>query len=253
MKLRILSFLLILILVFTATNVNAINFNYTDDIVLPIDKISGSLAERLDHIDESEMDQKMPLYVWYKDIDQISVDNEVEKLIGLTREELSIDNPVFSESDTMQNDSIEEWMNSYLKSTNSARELEEQRTDKFIMTRRDLSREKYSVKSEKIKESISLKDEDIIFNSEYAPMIICEMTKNEVLEALKQPQIEFVNIYEELQIEACTPSSVKSTTHIDNLHSKLNLTGQGVKIGMIDTGFPQSNTQSSASIRKYVH
>jgi hypothetical protein len=65
-----------------------------EEAVAPEDKISEELYQEFARLEAEGKDlskEKIPVWVWYKDIDQKQVDREVEEQTGLTEENISVD------------------------------------------------------------------------------------------------------------------------------------------------------------------
>lgn len=128
-------------------------------------------------------------------------------------------------------------MQAYLKRTESLRKLERERTDEYIMTRREFSREKYNEKSAKLIKDIDIKSEDITFQSQYAPMILAEFTKHEVERLSHNDCVETLLLHTEPTEQLCAEiDTIKEHMGVNKVSEKYVLTGEGVKIGLFETG-----------------
>ena len=224
---------------------------------LPEQKISDTLyAEfaRLEAQGKNMEDEKIPVWIWYKDINQTQVDNIVKTRTGLTAENAAVDYAMPSPAllNSLQNEEpgSQAQMQTYLAATAQARALEAQRADTLIMTRREVAREQYNVKSAEIIEEANLDTDDIIFKSQYAPMVIAEMTQEEIECIAESTNIETVCLYEQGEEEECTlevdleqMASVKQTLGLDKVYNEIGLTGQNVKVGMFEKGPPIPNSE----------
>ena len=213
---------------------------------LPEQKISDTLyAEfaRLEAQGKNMANEKIPVWIWYKDINQTQVDNIVKTRTGLTAENAAVDYAMPSPAllNSLQNEEpgSQAQMQAYLAATAQARALEAQRADTLIMTRREVAREQYNVKSAEIIEEVNLDADDIIFKSQYAPVVIAEMTKSEIAAIAKNNYIEKIEIYEEPVIETAdefSESPFKETLKIPDIRDTMGLYGENVKVGIADDG-----------------
>lgn len=65
-------------------------------------KISIQLKKKINEIKESsDKDKKIPVYIWYQDVDQEKVDKQVEKMTGLVKEKL-VQNSELALEETVQ-------------------------------------------------------------------------------------------------------------------------------------------------------
>lgn len=120
---------------------------------VPEDKISEELYQEFNRLEKAGKDltrEKIPVWIWYKDIDQELVEREVTNQTGLSPENIAVDFEM--PSLTLINDlkseetGSQEKMQQYLGRTTVARQLENQRADTYIMKRREISRKEYNQK-----------------------------------------------------------------------------------------------------------
>ena len=208
-------------------------------------KISDTLyAEfaRLEAQGKNMEDEKIPVWIWYKDINQTQVDNIVKTRTGLTAENAAVDYAMPSPAllNSLQNEEpgSQAQMQAYLAATAQARALEAQRADTLIMTRREVAREQYNVKSAGIIEEVNLDADDIIFKSQYAPVVIAEMTKLQVQAVIQEEKIEEISLFEEHPVVVDSMTSVLESSNITKVRQKTGLSGNNVKVGIVDNGVP---------------
>ena len=198
--------------------------------------------------------EKIPVWIWYKDINQPQVDNIVKTRTGLTAENAAVDYAMPSPAllNSLQNEEpgSQAQMQAYLAATAQARALEAQRADTLIMTRREVAREQYNVKSAGIIEEANLDADDIIFKSQYAPMVIAKMTQKQIKELVKNENTETVSLYNaDIPVDQATledienMTSIKQTLGVNKVYNEIGLTGQNVKIGMFESGVPIPNSE----------
>lgn len=87
-------------------------------------------------------------------------------------------------------------MKEYLKRTEVVREKERDLTNQYIRTRRRISREKYTNKREQVVDELLIPNKDIIFGSEYAPLIVAQLSIDKILEISKNTNILEIGYYE---------------------------------------------------------
>ena len=179
-------------------------------------KISDTLYEefaRLEAQGKNMAEEKIPVWVWYKDVNQTQVDNITKARTGLTVENAAVDYAMPSPAllNSLQNEEpgSQAQMQAYLAATAQARALEAQRADTLIMTRREVAREQYNTKSAAIIEETNLDEDDIIFKSQYAPMIIAEMTQEELVQEVLDRVLQSSTGVEDLET-VTSLSGVKS-------------------------------------------
>ena len=224
---------------------------------LPEQKISDTLyAEfaRLEAQGKNMANEKIPVWIWYKDINQTQVDNIVKTRTGLTAENAAVDYAMPSPAllNSLQNEEpgSQAQMQAYLAATAQARALEAQRADTLIMTRREVAREQYNVKSARIIEEANLDADDIIFKSQYAPLIITKMPKYLIEESSQKSDVEFISLYTYDDVLDCGDEevySIKNTIGINKVYNDIGLNGQNIKVGMIESGSPETTPHFDAS------
>ena len=214
------------------------------------EKISSSLSQHIDRLQRQGnglSGEKLPVWIWYKDIDQKKVTLEAEKQTGLTEETLSVeykmpDTALLNALQSEQPGSREQMLE-FLGRTTAGRRLEEQRAEIYLQKRREISRAKYCEKSSRILNKASVVQSDIIFKSQYAPTVIAEMDISQIQALASSDEVESVSLYEEEITEKCGIDSVCESTALNRVYAKTGLTGQGVKVGMIETGPPEPHDE----------
>jgi len=145
------------------------------------DKIDSVLKEKME---QASPDERIAVAIWYEDVDQEQIDTLTAQKVGFSQEEVALDYEMPS-TQLLNNLKIdehdaEEQMKAYLERTESVRTLERKRTAEYIVSRREFSRAKYNEKAENVIDDIEINEENIIFKSQYAPMIVAELTVTEI-------------------------------------------------------------------------
>lgn len=211
----------------------------------PAEKITAQLTDEINS--SAVSDAKIPVYIWYKDIDFDKVDTRTAKETGLTPADCEVitDFPLATTLYGLENDEqqAEAEMEQYLVRTQEARAIEKERTNTYKSARKEIAREEYDEKSSTVKSKLSLNENDIIFSSQYAPMIIANMTPEEIDNASKLSVVEEIGYYEEPTIE--NPSvdkdegvSAKESMGLTKVYEKLGLSGKNVNVGLIEFNIP---------------
>lgn len=200
-------------------------------------------------------DKKVPVYIWLTDINQDSVEKEVEQKTGLTRDTLSVSTETISAelATAITNESTKGFsekttteFNSYLERTAQARELERINTDTYISERRAIARSKIEAKNTAFVTSAEISESSIIFQSAYAPMIIAELSEYQVQMLAGRMDVVKMAKYEEQKI--ATDSILTGSNTVDpqdmqtwqnnvglsKVRQMFGLTGAGVKIGIVE-------------------
>lgn len=228
--------------------------------VNPEDKIDSALKEKMA---EASPDEKIPVAIWYEDIDQEQVDTLTTQKVGFSQEEVALDYEMPSTALLndlkAEKDGADAELEAYMERTKLQRESERKRTDEYIMTRREFSRAKYNEKSASIIDNIAINEDNITFKSQYAPMIIAEISVSEI-EALQNSDVvaglyydanesDYVELYE---VSSDSGSDTESNeSPIDMIKQVVGYTelvttlrknnasympGENVKIGVVERG-----------------
>ena len=217
----------------------------TADEVSPEEKLSDEVLAFVNS--DADEDEKIPVWVWYKDIDQDKVDELTEKETGLTPEKCQvIDEFPSAELLSMLQEgsaSAESEMKAYLSDTEAVRVQERELVNIYSRAHMKIANEMYTEKSRSLMSTTVLDEENVIFASEFAPMVIAELSVDEIEKLSKNGTVEEINLYEELEFEEPTASVddgvyVKAGMGLTHVYDKLGLTGNGVRIGLIETNVP---------------
>lgn len=186
-------------------------------IVLPVatpisavDFVSASKQTKIDPLlrekmAEASADEKIPVAIWYTDVDQTQIDSLTKDRVGFDAESVALDYEMPSlvtmnsakEGDAQATAELQD----YFQRTERQREIEKQRTDEYVMTRREISRDKYNEKSARVIKEAEIPQKSIGFSSQYAPMIIAELTVAEITEISANSNVEAVYYEEEVEEE----------------------------------------------------
>ncbi|MCL2082602.1 MAG: S8 family serine peptidase [Oscillospiraceae bacterium] len=169
-------------------------------------KISESLQSALEGLNEED---KLAVYVWTWDIDYRAVESKTKN---------SMEKKAFQE-----------------------RFIRQKNADSYIRTRRQAARDGYRLAHRGFA-SKYLKHAHVIFQSQYAPMIICELSKAEVIKLGKLSAVASLDLYTE-QEEKDEGDLEISLPGIDALYTRdtLGLTGEGIIIGQTEAGVLEDN------------
>lgn len=243
----ILSFLLIIcilsncIIPVFADEIDSSNEKYSDKVIEFLNNgtiDSSSFNKNVSTADEADNKDKLPVYIWYEDINQDVVDAKTKEITGLTAEECSKIEP--SSKITNDNkillDNDKKALKEYIKATNEMRKEEKEKVEKYTLARRKIASEMYAEKSKRLVKEISIDNKNIEFRSKLAPLIIADLTAEEIKKANNIDCTEIIGYYEETE---CVDESIDSAISISNVdeinaNTLLNLTGAGVKVGLVE-------------------
>lgn len=192
--------------------------------------------EIYDNVDSKGL---VSVYIWLEDIEENQLEECVEKEIGFNKNDLELNK-----------------MKDFKNFSNSNKERQEfnEKTDKYIDSKRKNAKEMHKNKKQDIVVLDSISD-NIIYESEYAPLVMAELTVEEIEVVAESEAVVEIGYYSE---ESETPifnnglydnydfSLVYNDDDIENFESFLDvsgikmlkevsdLTGNGIKIGALD-------------------
>lgn len=217
-----------------------IGFNFLPSGVLADDaagqeKISLRLQEAIASLAEGET---LPVYVWLQDIDHDAVEQDVQEKTGLSIDSIQLDVETIAvdrvKAANMEQANLQ--ITAVMNRNKIVMEQKKLRTDTYISARREEYRTQYRRNNEQDMQRLQVEEKDILFQSEYSPMNIVELSAEEILEAAQDSRVVSLDLFEQSILEDQSISSSMETVEAD--FSVTVLTGEGVTIGMIETGVP---------------
>lgn len=235
-----------------ATNIVYAEEKEIIEVTVSESKITDSLAQTM--LLESD---KIPVYIWYNSVDRDIIENRVADKIGFSSDEIEesyplpkneLINELSQAANGDPNEYLKLMMENHLKMTADEREEERQKTEIYIEALNNELRETYCELSSIIKKDNAISDDDVIFTSSYAPMIIASLSPDEINNLADDKDICQLDLYEEysVEFESINMGTTMADMGIDNIASSLSLTGNNVKIGIHDSGYVSTTLDTSA-------
>lgn len=221
------------------------------------DKISFELSDTLKN---SSFD--IPVYIWYNGINENEVEEEIENKIGFNEESLDFEFDMASEElisalSTNDDDNIKYLMSSHIKKTEPQRKKEKEKTDIYLKCRKELLADIYNKKGNEIIESLGLSAEKVKYISHYSPVIVAELSSDEILKVAENSNVDSVSLYDCINPEICTIGAnnhIKDVMGVSKINQSLNLNGEGVGIGIIDLyNIEERDCDSELSFGRVTH
>ena len=113
-----------------------------------------------------------------------------------------------------------------------------------IMENRSIAREIYSEHNTAVAQKLAGFGE-IIYISEYSPVLICNLTKSEALNVARNNNVSYL-VRGDIKLEDCASSAYTNTNML--FPYLLGYNGQGIKIGMLEFGQPNMSNSVLASL-----
>ena len=221
--------------------VMGINLIPAGAVTLPVnvtEKISASLQTAMN---EAASGEKLPVYIWTQDVDHAEVEQQVEAKTGLSADSL-VSQQKKADFDVARMASIEQanqTMQAHLEETEAVREQERIQTNAYVEARRQTYVAEYSAKNARSLNRLGVNEEDILFQSQYSPMVVVNMSPGEIASASKNAAVVSMGLCQKSIMRDDSIASSMETIEADV--SVTVLTGEGVKIGQIEPGAPNAS------------
>ena len=244
------------VLIITSILIGTINIAVCADIIILNDysenKISSDLYEKMQSV------KKLKVCIWYSDINYDIVEKNIKKKLGFTKRDLEFNSPNLSpnefdslieanknpyESSAISNGILSD----YLEENGETIKLEQLATNAYISNERSIAKAMYMEASNQIMQKHSINDNDIIFNSRYAPMIIAELSPDDIIALSQDSDVLSIEYFDDVSLVSNDESyeydyswgdidTYMSTTGIVKLRNASKLTGKNVRVGMVEGG-----------------
>ena len=126
----------------------------------------------------------------------------------------------------------------YLEKTKEAREKEAADTNLYIGTKREISRARYSEMQQENIVQYGITENQILYVSQYAPMVLAEIPVQKVYEIAKCETVTAVDLLEEREGVDATNATALKSVDADYTRNTLGFTGCNVNIGQIELATP---------------
>lgn len=214
-------------------------------------KMSPMLLEKMEKVSTNE---KVPMYIELGNIDLDIVESKVDKQTGMSMEELETLESNLLDSEELQNasgDEIDSLLPEYFSKTKKDRKYVQGLVNQRIAAKRKISKQMYQENNEKRIKELGINKNELEFVSSYSPIIVGEMTEDEVEEIIVSSNVVNIDYCADIQVTtdlansvsttANTPSAQdlyaniwKSAVNVDYTINTLDLKGQGVNVGLFD-------------------
>lgn len=221
-----------------------------------------------------QLGDTIPVWLWMEDIDQNAAVQKVYENTGLKESDLEvIDEPIpdqlamsisnLDQAETAEKISVKSEFREYLEKTEPARRLEAQRVDTYIDELRTVQKDMLRQKNQSVFSRLGLSENSIIESELQAPVYIVNIAKSDIERLARNPKVTSILYYKD---EVLVPEDeyddtfsplntipkVMAASNLSRIRTETGLTGSGVKLGLVDMGKVEANTEISASRITYV-
>ena len=169
------------------------------------------------------------------------VEQQVQASTQLSMSAIQIQQPKPEEIDLASvSDPVEfeQKMEACVAQTQTAREQRRAMTDAYVEARRQTYVAEYSAQNSRNLRRLDAQDEDILFQSQYSPMAVVNMSRDEIIRASRNSAVISMGLCETSTVVREGVDSCMETIEADL--SVTVVTGDGVKIGQIEPGVPDA-------------
>lgn len=203
------------------------------------EKLTGGLQQKLESTAPNE---KIPVYIWTNDLSTSALETETARRTGLTKQNMTPveaqDLPENYFDPELPTQQYRARVETYLEATKTQRAQEQQLTDRYIDTKRQVARERYTAMHQSDLAILGLDEDAVVFSSQYAPMMVLKLTRNQINKISKYKQISSIALYEEERIIEESLSTALSAVDANYVRDTLGFTGYGITVGQIDSTTP---------------
>lgn len=220
-------------------------------IVKPEDKIDPVLKEKME---TASPDEKIPVAIWFEDIDKEMLEATVEKNCGISKEAVFV-NQNETAIDTQLSRAIESKdetaLKSYIEDRFDASKEQRRIKELYKNTLLDVSAEFYTEHNENIVSSAKIPEEDITFLSRLTPFMIAEVDSSKLVELSADDRVLSIGCYSE-DVEVLSSENTRDANtdamNIDKSFEKFGLTGDGVTVLQVDVDYVRSDLENFDNI-----
>lgn len=232
MKEKILSMISVILIISLA--IPSLYLTSNANIVQENQKISNALMRK---IDEMSSDDEIDVYIWYRDIDYGEVEKNALKISPISLEKIELTE---KEMESIEPDILieESEINvkktaKYIEKTKEKRENIQNMVDQYIDARRLTASEMYKSQNNLNQNKIGLKKEQILYSSQYSPVTIAKLKKEEIELLSKSPLVLFIELRDTI-IPVNDLAYALPAIDDDYVRNTQGFDGNGVKVGIIE-------------------
>lgn len=209
-------------------------------------KISDELLAEI----EQNTSEKIPVYIWYEDVDKTNLEEEITEISHIDIDDLEVDYSSLSYDllldfenvdeyiEKSDNDALENFktkMYVHMQETASQRETEYKKTETYLSTKRSIVSRIYKERGKQVLTELNI--EDNYYISEYAPVIMAELEAEDIVNFSENKLVKNIALYDCIESNICSigpNDNFKGTMEISKINQYLSLTGEGIKVGIFD-------------------
>lgn len=210
-----------------------------------IEKVSNQLTRKLSEIDLAET---IDTYIWFKDIDYLETTKKVSNIVGYSLYDIELEESKIKpiQTDYLYASNSKELVNTYLQETKVERDTINKKVNTYIATQRKIFKEAYKSNNVSNGIEIGLKENEVVYQSNYSPVIIAKLTRQRIKEISAYESVTYIGYRDSSLPEPCL-SYASSAVEATYTRDTLGFDGYGVKVGVYDNGRVGTNGQLDSS------
>ena len=212
-------------------------------------KITPQLWEKLQEADNNDV---IKVYLWTKDMDQEEIEERVYETTGYSRNNIQQAYETIDQDVRTLNTGSVTFKKSVLEhkeQTAEARAKEQAAISSYINEKRNCSRDAYNEMNTENIRKFGINTEKVYFSSQYSPMIIAELTANQIRNISASRTVTLIDLYVEKVAKDSSISSMLSNVKADRVRDLYGYSGSGVKIGQIE---PSTTSDHAVNVRSII-
>lgn len=209
------------------------------------EKISSQLIKMMSEMGETET---IDTYIWFEDINHTTIAEKVNNTLGYSLSDVELEEAKIKpiETTSLYAANSKTLVNAYMNETKTEREIISQKIDKYISNKRTETKLAYKNNNTSQRNKINLDDNEIIYQSNYSPVIIAKLTKERIQKISLYDTVTYLG-YRESSIPQPCLAYASSAVEATYTRDTLGFDGYGVKVGVYDSGRVGTNGQLDSS------
>lgn len=199
-------------------------------------------SELIYHMDKNDKMSRIPVWIWFNDINQNELLQEFESETGLTLNDIEFD---FFSNNAFRVDSDEktkfEYVTKYLSETTSERSAEKDLTRKYLKSKRSNMAEAYKEYNGNIIKKLNIKEKDIAFQSSLTSSVLANLSVDEIKKIAESEFVESIDYYDDDEAGNNPPVNTRTnereTMRVDEVQEITGLSGDGINVIVFDHGW----------------
>lgn len=204
-------------------------------------KISNEIFESFEKGADTNL-----IYIWYPEIDDFVIEKEAYKKCSISLDDIvEADSKMPIISDEVKGEkgeALEKIIYNHLNDTEELRKDLSAKVDKYLTSRREAAKKLYSELNKSYEKICGLTDDEKVYTCQYAPVTIAKLTKEKTIQLAKNDCVQSLELRGDLKPSEDSFYGIP-TTNIDYAQSNYSLTGNNIKVGILDSNVVKQHSE----------